>query len=52
MEETSTPADFLDHEPSKAEKAEVSFLKIADGTLPFMETTFLRRNSTELLNSF
>jgi hypothetical protein len=24
MEETSTPADFLDHEPGKSEKAEVS----------------------------
>ena len=25
MEETSTPTDFLDHEPSKHDKMEVSF---------------------------
>lgn len=33
MEETSTPADFLDHEPSKQEKLEVGLFRFCDGTL-------------------
>lgn len=32
MDETSTPADFLDHEPSKQEKQEVRFFW--NGTRP------------------
>lgn len=34
MEETSTPADFLDHEPTKQEKMEVGVKIFGDGTWP------------------
>ena len=37
MEETSTPADFLDHEPSKQEKVEVGKF-FSEGTFASIET--------------